>query len=267
MDDIFFTSSKVLWGIFQPDSLFFWLLIMGTLLLWTRFSNIGRRVVTVTLILVLVLGAFPVARWLNSPLEKRFPTVRNLPADIDGIVVLGFEFNFRKNIHGQFDLPLNNSGQRLMEALVLMDRFPSAPVFFSGYSGRLFYKGEGEHEMARLFFKSKGADITRIHYEKSARNTYENAINTKNLAAPNLGENWLLVTSARHMPRSMGVFRKIGWDMIPYPVDFLIFDNHKRWIKAPSFLNVLLASDATREWVGLLAYYLTGKTDDFFPAP
>ena len=37
------------------------------------------------------------------------------------------------------------------------------------------------------------------------------------LAHPQAGDKWLLITSAFHLPRSVGVFEKGGWDVIPYP--------------------------------------------------
>ena len=56
--------------------------------------------------------------------------------------------------------------------------------------------------------------------ERRARNTLENAEFAKALAVPRPGERWLLVTSAFHMPRSVGLFRKAGFNVEPYPVDW-----------------------------------------------
>lgn len=69
-----------------------------------------------------------------------------------------------------------------------------------------------------------GLDQNRITYEPEARNTFENAALTYRKLQPGPNEVWLLVTSAQHMPRAVGVFRKIGWALIPYPVDYQTAD-------------------------------------------
>ena len=65
-----------------------------------------------------------------------------------------------------------------------------------------------------------GLDARRILVETRSRNTYENAVYSKELAQPQPGQIWLLVTSANHMPRAVGCFRAVGFDVIPYPVDY-----------------------------------------------
>jgi uncharacterized SAM-binding protein YcdF (DUF218 family) len=104
--------------------------------------------------------------------------------------------------------------------------------------------------------------------ERRSRNTYENAEFSKVLVSPKSGERWLLVTSAHHMPRSVGIFRKVGFEVEPYPVDWrtgrrgdlLKFSDH--------FAERLaLVDTAAREWMGLVAYWITGKTSEFFPSP
>jgi uncharacterized SAM-binding protein YcdF (DUF218 family) len=76
------------------------------------------------------------------------------------------------------------------------------------------------------------------------------------------------VTSAYHMPRSIGIFRKIGFEVEPYPVDWRTTGRSS----LPMFSEFLIAGlvrvdTASREWLGLLAYWITGKTTEFFPGP
>ena len=107
-----------------------------------------------------------------------------------------------------------------------------------------------------------------MSFENRSRNTYENAIMTRALVRPKPGESWLLVTSAAHMPRSIGIFRHIGWDMTAYPVDYRTFGNSRDDKPTTEALDSLRRLDvALHEWVGLAAYWAAGKTDTFFPAP
>ena len=72
--------------------------------------------------------------------------------------------------------------------------------------------------MARQLWTGMGVPPERMLFETAARNTHENAVLAHALAKPRPGETWLLVTSASHMPRSVGVFRRAGWDVVPWPV-------------------------------------------------
>jgi uncharacterized SAM-binding protein YcdF (DUF218 family) len=113
-----------------------------------------------------------------------------------------------------------------------------------------------------------GIGKDRLIVERDSRNTYENALFTKQLVTPKPGERWLLVTSAYHMPRSMGIFRKAGFDVEAYPVDWRMSGRDGLF----SFTNV--GTDglgrtevAVREWIGLLAYRLRGRTGELLPGP
>jgi uncharacterized SAM-binding protein YcdF (DUF218 family) len=104
--------------------------------------------------------------------------------------------------------------------------------------------------------------------ERRSRNTQENAEFSKVVAAPKNGERWLLVTSAFHMPRSVGLFRKAGFAVEPYPVDWRaggpadLLMPHALSIDGLSLVDV-----GVREWMGLFAYWVTGKTGELLPGP
>jgi uncharacterized SAM-binding protein YcdF (DUF218 family) len=91
---------------------------------------------------------------------------------------------------------------------------------------------------------------------------------SKALVSPKSGERWLLMTSAHHMPRSVCIFRKVGFEVELYPVDWrtggrddlLKFSDH--FVERLSFVDT-----AAREWMGLVADWITGKSSEFFPGP
>ncbi len=105
-------------------------------------------------------------------------------------------------------------------------------------------------------------------FEEKSRNTWENAIFTRALVKPKPDETWLLVTSAWHMPRAMGIFRKAGFKVTAYPVDYRDLWQFARSSAAALALDEMMRLDnAMHEWIGLVAYRLTGRTDAWFPAP
>ncbi len=105
-------------------------------------------------------------------------------------------------------------------------------------------------------------------FEDKSRNTWENAIFTRDLVNPKPGDTWLLVTSAWHMPRAMGIFRKAGFKVTAYPVDYLTYGNSRDLHPPRLALDEMeRLENALHEWIGLVAYRLTDKTDALFPAP
>jgi uncharacterized SAM-binding protein YcdF (DUF218 family) len=90
---------------------------------------------------------------------------------------------------------------------------------------------------------------------------------TRALINPAPGETWLLVTSASHMPRSVGVFRQAGFPIVPWPVNYRTGRSLAALYDAPFPERIQQFEGALREWVGLTAYWLMGRTDAVFPAP
>ena len=125
-----------------------------------------------------------------------------------------------------------------------------------------------EADYAVDLFESLGIPRGRIETERQSRNTIENAELSKALAKPKPGERWLLVTSAYHMPRSIGVFRRVGFPVEAYPVDWRTRGPIDLAIPFESITAGLRRTDtAVHEWIGLFAYWLSGRTSALFPAP
>jgi uncharacterized SAM-binding protein YcdF (DUF218 family) len=105
-----------------------------------------------------------------------------------------------------------------------------------------------------------------VVFENTSRTTWENAANTYDLVKPRRGELWILLTSASHMPRAVGVFRKVGWTVLPWPVGY----QSRGHIGAyPQSMGKKLAGldPAAHEWLGLTIYYLQGRISGLLPAP
>jgi uncharacterized SAM-binding protein YcdF (DUF218 family) len=261
-----FTLSKIVVFFLSPGVWLALLLIAGTALLWTRWRQAGRWILTITGLFVAIISIFPLGLYLIGPLEDRFPAVRELSGPVDGIIVLGGAVEQRvTRYRGQ--PTLTDAAERMTTFVVLAKRFPAARLVFSGGSGLLFDQEMKETETARLFFTQMGIDQTRILFEAESRNTYENAIHSFRLVRPGPGERWVLVTSAMHMPRAVGVFRKAGWKPIPYPVDFHTFGPEQRGLGFNMFNGLFSLTIGLREWTALIAYRLLGRTDAIFPTP
>ncbi|HRQ83389.1 MAG TPA: YdcF family protein, partial [Azospirillaceae bacterium] len=161
----------------------------------------------------------------------------------------------------------NAAADRLTAFADLARRYPQARLIASGGSGLLLNQAEREDAATAATLVQMGVDPARVTFENQSRNTWENALFSRDLMQTEEGRRWVLVTSAFHMPRAAGVFRKLGIEPIPYPVDYRTRGYGEPWLRAELSANLDVLSTAAREWTGLAAYYLAGRLDEFFPAP
>ncbi|RUY91667.1 MULTISPECIES: YdcF family protein [unclassified Mesorhizobium] len=261
---MFFYLSKIFWFFIQPLNLAIFLLLAGLLAVTIRRRRLaGAGSVLAFLILALSAWTSLGAMMLN-PLEERFQRPP-LPEKVDGIVVLGGGFEGAINLaRGGYEL--NSSGDRMVETAILARRFPTAKVVVSGGTGALFLDGEGDAATAPRLLTALGVAADRMILENKSRNTYENAVFTKELVTPKPGETWLLVTSAFHMPRAKALFDKAGFATVPWPVDYRTSGREGVGLFRDNPADSLQATTmAIREWIGLFAYWLSGRIDQPFP--
>jgi uncharacterized SAM-binding protein YcdF (DUF218 family) len=263
---MFFVLSKVLGFFALPSNDILSIGIIGLALLRTRLARVGRGLVAASIILFAGFGLLPLGKLLIEPLEDRFPPWDAARGAPDGIVVLGGAIDPEPAaVRGAPDL--NEAAERITVVAELARKFPSTRILYSGGSGRLF-EGEAEAQFAGVLFETFGVPKSRLILEDRSRNTAENAIFSLRLAMPKPGERWLLVTSAYHMPRSMGAFRKAGFPVEAYPVDYRTRGVADLLIPFDDVSSGLRRTDtAAREWIGLLAYWLTGRSPELFPGP
>ena len=265
MDTLFFWVSKLVWLLISPDSLLLLLVVGGWLCLAFKWQKLGRRLVSLAALVLLLIGFLPLGEWLVSPLENRFPTNPALPDRVDGIIVLGGTTD--PLLSSLWEQPeLGDAAERLTGFLDLANRFPTARLLYTGGSGSLLNQEYKEADTVDQLLYQLGYVNHRVEFERESRNTFENAVNSKALVNPQPGENWILITSAFHMPRSVGIFCAQDWPVIPYPVDH-ISRRGQRWRVELDVLEHLSSlNTALHEWIGLLAYRATGKTRHFLPA-
>ena len=239
---------------------------LGVWLLWTRWRRAGRWLVSLAVLAGLAMATLPLGTRLYLPLENRFPVAGDLPGRIDGIIALGGVVDqFVTMARGQ--VALSGTAERLTEFAALARRYPDAKLVFTGGSGDLVRQGVKEADVLRPFFGDLGLDADRILFENQARNTYENAVVTFGLVKPKPGERWILVTSAMHMPRSVGAFRKAGWNPIPYPVDFTTEWPFRFALGLRMTQGIESFSLALHEWMGLVIYRTLGRSGELYPGP
>ncbi|EWY42244.1 hypothetical protein N825_20345 [Skermanella stibiiresistens SB22] len=261
-----FVLSKLFWGLAKPGNVLAILLVLGQALQVTRrprARRAGRWIAGFAVLVVVLVTLLPIGQLTLRPLEDRFPQPA-APVKVDGVILLGGSVQTEMTADRGQPL-LNGSAERITEFVRLSRLYPDARLVFTGGSGVIFAGDLREADVIAEILDGMGFDLSRITFERESRNTYENAILTKAMVHPASGETWLLVTSAVHMPRSVGIFRNAGWPVVAWPVDYR---STTKLVWSPDLLAGLDAlNEAMREWFGLLAYWVMGRTDSLFPAP
>ncbi len=264
---MFFLISKLFWLVADPINFMLILGVLGLLLSFGRTARFGRGLAAAVILLLAVTGFSPLGALLLRPLENRFPPPKAEIAAPAGIIVLGGALD--AEVTAARGVPtLLGPGARLTTGAALARRFPNARLVFTGGTADMSGKGIPEAPAVRALWLSLGIPASQMLFEAKSRNTWENALFTKALVHPKPDETWLLVTSAWHMPRSMGIFRKVGFQVTAYPVDYWTYgDNRDLQVPHHALEAFGMLDHAMHEWIGLVAYHLTGKTDAWFPAP
>jgi uncharacterized SAM-binding protein YcdF (DUF218 family) len=236
--------SKVFWLLAAPTSAL--ILITATATLWAVLgSSKCAAWLAAAAACGLVIAAFtPIGLGLAVPLENRFPTSRPDPqVPPDGIIMLP-----------------GGAGDGIDAVSKLSQDYPKAHLTFCGFSVG------GKDLIKRLV--DLGVDPGRINTVPQPRTTSEDAYHSAALLRPKPSEKWLLITAAMHMPRAVGCFRAIGFRVQPYPVEFITRGRAGPFALFATGSSALIQFDrAAKEWIGLVAYRLMGKTDALFPGP
>lgn len=252
---------RLLWDIFQPSNSLFLLFALGFASRLAGRRRIAAWLMSLSVVIFAAIMVLPVSSYLMVRLETRFPAPA-LPEHVDGVISLGGALNSRTSDRWQRP-QINDHAERLTEAVALSRRYPEATLLISGGhydpDDRLPEAG-----IARDLLVELGHPLDRTLLEEKSRTTWENGVLGREVANPKPGQRWVLVTSAFHMPRAVGVFRKLGWQVIPYPVDYVTDGT-----TSGSFVSVgyrLAQFDfVVREWMALVAYHLKGRTSELFP--
>lgn len=190
-------------------------------------------------------AAIPATPTVLASLQTRFPVRPEAPLEPpDAILVPGGGANNYIDAM-RLGKPPNAAGERVAAALELARRFPSAKLVLSG---------TGEPDPTPLLVEA-GIERSRIMRETVSRNTFENAAMAAYLLRPQRGQRFVLVTSALHMPRSVGSYRAAGFPVTPYGVD------------VQTMADARMRERLWKEVAGLLFYRLTGRSDAFYPSP
>ena len=261
---MFFILSKIVDFLIYPIHFIFLLILVYLISLRINFLKRCSGFILFIISLCILLGGLGfIPNYFLWKLENEVNLI--LPKEAEGIILLGGSFN---NIKKPFELKhasLNSSSERVVESLFLLNEYEDSKLIMVAKSGSIKLNGPSEAEMANLFFKKFNIDERRLHIKPIAKNTYQESIFISDYISK-IGGNWIIVTSASHMPRALNLFqsRTLNKAIIyPYPTDHTT-DKPKLSFNY-NLVNLEKYSNVIHEYLGLIVYWLTGRTKNLWP--
>ena len=236
----------------------------------------ARRTMMIAALIILWLAS---SRWASTglaySLERRYPAPPAVtsfkpddPPPAEAIVLLG-----GGTLPGQPPRPLpevNDAGDRVIYTAYLYHQLKIPYILISGGSIEWLADATGtptEDAASLLALMDVPSEVLLL--ENRSLNTYENALYSGQILAEKGITRIILVTSAIHMPRSVMLFEKQGFEVIPAPTDFYVTE--EGWQKMltpdpafqfvhllPSASNLELTTRVLKEYFGLIVYRLQG---------
>lgn len=236
------------------------ILFMGTSFLFYRFQSFFKKTFYISGLATLIIYFTPLARIGLAQLEQKIPSPQSIDK-FEGFILLGGNFSLQQNQQSEPDhLPIiyNSAAPRLFEFIALAKKYSDKKILFTG--------SPLEARLTKRVFLDHGLDVKRLILENDSKNTQDNAKNTYQIIGASKGS-WILVTSAFHMPRSLGLFQHKKINVIPFPLDF-----HTRpysWKKPLLFMdrqNSIAWFTWTKEWAGMIDQFLMGLSPKLYPS-
>lgn len=246
------------WWIINIDLVFLVLLLMGAVFLWFKKKIWGKRLILLSCLGFAFFGVVPVGLWTFEQLENRFPRIQDIPSDAKGMIFLGGSFDIHTT-KARGETSYNLNGGRFVHFVELARKYPHLQVVCTGTPF--------EAETAKKELMALGMDPSRFLFEADSKDTKGNALKTANLINPKPEDKWVLVTSAYHMPRSVGLFRKAGFNLIPYPVDYHTKGRFESWFFIGLKNNLEAWQASSREWLGMVVNYIMGRSNEILAKP
>jgi uncharacterized SAM-binding protein YcdF (DUF218 family) len=213
------------------------------------------------LVLLILLTNDAVFQGIVHWWEPEPVAIKDLEKKYDFIILLGGYSDFQTAMgKSEFQLGLKG-GNRLITALSLYKKGIGTKIILTGGSGKLLGDKFGEAEYVAPFLKTLGLPDSAFIIENKSRNTWENAVFSKQIV-DSLQKNasCLLVTSALHMPRSKACYDKAGLPTTIYPTDYYsqYSDNLFKLFFEPSSSKLYAWEALLHEWIGVITYKIKG---------
>ena len=188
----------------MPLSLGLLIGFIGLIYLYKNQIKKAKIFLTISIIWIATISYGPFSYLLIHPLENQNTSLNQIPKDVTFILLLGGD---RKN--------------RGWEALRLYNQIPNSKIITSGYAGR--DSVPEAIETANILY-NLGIPKEDVIVHSLPKDTKEEAIEIKQVLGK---KQFILITSAYHMPRALALFKKEGLNPIAAPTDIKTKESNK----------------------------------------
>jgi uncharacterized SAM-binding protein YcdF (DUF218 family) len=252
---MFFFLSKILFFLTTPIVWIFGLLLYGIL---TKKDILKKRLLWTSLICFYFFSNAFIADEFVRAYEDRSITYSDITKTYDAVIVLGGFSNFdsKQNL-----IQFHSATDRLMAGIKLYKTGKAKKIMISSGSGQLMNPNEKEALFIKSYLLDIGIPEKDLIIESESKNTRENAVySAKILNKEYINGNYLLVTSAFHIPRAKSCFTKVGLTITPFSVDHqsgprkFLFDH----LFIPDSDSLRRWQMLIKEWIGFTTYKIMG---------
>lgn len=236
------------------------LLLLAAILFWKK-RCLAKTLIIMAFLVIFLGGNRWVSMAIVRSLESRFPPYSET-GKADVIVVLGGGTDPQ-----QYPRPMvevNGAGDRMIYAVKLFRDDIADKIILSG--GTLDWQGETETTPAKdmqILMSFMGVPDEAMILQGGSANTAQDAEFSTSIIKENNWKKVVLVTSALHMPRAVGLFHKLGVEVIPAPTDYTITDQAWKELYSWQWENVIInilptsanlksTTSSMKEYIGML---------------
>jgi uncharacterized SAM-binding protein YcdF (DUF218 family) len=174
-----------------------------------------------------------------------------------GIVLTGVTLNDKQPDDRVY---FQHGADRVVHTVELYKKGVIKKIIISGGTGRLLTEGRPEADELVKVMELMGVLSSDMVIENQSRNTHESAVRLKEMFTDSTATNYMLITSAFHMRRSLACFKKAGFEVDTFSTDFY---THPRYFTPdilfiPKVDAILIWQKLFKEWVGMVAYKMAG---------
>lgn len=254
---MFFILSKIFGYLFNPTAWIFMALVAAVLLR----GKWGKRLAITALVLFYAFTNNYLLKTFLEPWEER--EIRKVEQTYDVGIVLG---GWLAEYDSQLDRAVfKKVPDRLLQAYRLYRTGKIGKLMISGGSGHYLYPWKKEAKVVKNYLLEIGVPPQDILADTTSRNTYENALYSKEVLQrhPEI-ESRLLITSALHMRRASACFETVGLEVDKFGTDRIVpSENYNNFetLFVPSINSYYYWHLLIHEWIGYVAYDIRGYID------
>jgi uncharacterized SAM-binding protein YcdF (DUF218 family) len=252
---MFFVLSKVLNFLTNPLIFVFGFLVASVLV---KRTHLKKRFFWIGFSLLLFFSNDFIANEAMLAWEVKATPYASINKVYDwGILLTGVTANDREPADRVY---FNHGADRVTHTVQLYKKGIIKKILVAGGSGRLISTARPEADEVFAVLVMAGVSPEDIVLENKSRNTHESSVNVKSMLTNINQEKILLITSAFHMRRSYGCFKKVGLNPDTFSTDFYTHPRHftPDVLFIPKADSINLWQKLFKEWVGIIAYRIAG---------